>query len=229
MISENDKQAILGGTYGVSRGGVKVKFIGMTNNTDYPYQFIYYAEDTDLIKDSLVTTNNFLSVIDDMSTTDIVGLWGDKLEPFNLERALNGEPVKLRCGLKAYIKYVMPPEYKGSYPLIGYIMNPDIACDVESSSWIRDGKALLTVSEHENDIIGMWKEKEVIPVLTTVTVTLPRALRNPRDEMWYVDSVGPSQSTYGEEIPSDVFEGTPYFRSRDDANAWFQAMQDSRK
>ena len=40
MISENDKQAILGGTYGVSRGVVKVKFIGMTNNTDYPYQFI---------------------------------------------------------------------------------------------------------------------------------------------------------------------------------------------
>lgn len=40
MISENDKQAILGGAYGVSRGGVKVKFIGMTNNTDYPYQFI---------------------------------------------------------------------------------------------------------------------------------------------------------------------------------------------
>ena len=38
MISENDKQAILGGAYGVSRGGVKV--IGMTNNTDYPYQFI---------------------------------------------------------------------------------------------------------------------------------------------------------------------------------------------
>ena len=78
MISENDKQAILGGAYGVSRGGVKVKFIGMTNNTDYPYQFIYYAKDTDLIKDSLVTTNNFLSVIDDMSTTDKA--WFDAMQ-----------------------------------------------------------------------------------------------------------------------------------------------------
>ena len=62
-----------------------------------------------------------------MSTTDIVGLWEDKLEAFNLERALNGEPVKLRCGLKAYIKYVMPPEYKGSYPIRGYIIDPSSA------------------------------------------------------------------------------------------------------
>ena len=99
---------------------------------------------------------------DRTSQHDVVGLWSDdpKLvapEPFDVERALAGEPVKLKCGLKAYVKYIMPPEYKGQYPLAGYIINPDGACDVEPYSWTLDGTSSLHVSPHQYDVIGMWK------------------------------------------------------------------------
>lgn len=37
------------------------------------------------------------------------------MKPFNLEKALAGEPVKLRGGQKAYIKYVLGDEYNTKY------------------------------------------------------------------------------------------------------------------
>jgi len=36
MISEKDKQAILNGAYGVSRSGLKCKFVGLVDTSD-PY------------------------------------------------------------------------------------------------------------------------------------------------------------------------------------------------
>lgn len=225
MISEKDKQAILNGAYGISRCGKKCKFVGKAAHPDdYMHKFIY-LNDEGLIYTSMYLNNSFENYGGVKSDFDVTGLWEDKVELFNLEKALAGEPVKLRCGLKAYIKYVMPPEYRGKYPLMGYIMNPDIACEVESYSWIREGKALLTVSEHENDIIGMWKE----PASSTVTVTLPRALREPRDEMWYFTEYGVFKSSFGTEISKDNFEKSVYFGSEADAKAWFNTMLNSRK
>lgn len=179
MISEKDKQAILDGAYGISRGGFRCKFVGVSiSKSIFTHDFVYFNDDG-LIYHHSSLTKDFKNYEGADSVNDVIGIWEDKVEPFNLEKALAGEPVKLRCGLKAYIKYVMPPEYRGKYPLMGYIMNPDIACDVESYSWVREGKAFLTASDHENDIIGMWEEPE--PVSRNVTVTLPRALRKPRD------------------------------------------------
>lgn len=207
MISEHDKQAILDGAYGVSRGGVKVKFIGRTNNTDYPYQFIYYAKDTDLIKDSLVTTNNFLSVIDDMSTTDVIGLWEDKPEPFDLERALDGE----------LVKYSDKPCYVYQSKVTGLFW-----VEAQDGSFVDNDTSLEAVSEQ-----GMWKEPE--PVSKNITVTLPRALRAPRDEMWCFTEYGVFKSSFGTEISKDNFKRSVYFGTEEDAKAWFDAMQDSRK
>ena len=53
------------------------------------------------------------------------------MKEFNLDAALNGEPVKLRNGLKAIVYHRIPDEFSypgGSteiYPLIGIIFNKD--------------------------------------------------------------------------------------------------------
>ena len=158
---------------------------------------------------------------------DVVGLWEDKPEPFDLERALAGEPVKLRNGKKAYMKYIMPPEYKGSYPIRGYIIDPSSANEIESNSWTLDGMGCVPTGVYSLDIISMWKDPE--SVSNNVTVTLPRALKEPQDEMWVVYPYGCFISDYHKDIPADVFKKRPFFASIADAKAWFEAMRDSRK
>ena len=211
MINEKDKQDILNGEYGITRNGFKIKYLFTSeiNKKNCRHLFLVYREVNGKVSEHFVIwlTEDFkFLLVDREHDFDVVGLWKDKTEPFDLERALDGELVKYSdkpC-------YVYQSKVTGLYWV-----------EAQDGSFVDDCTSLEAVSEQ-----GMWKEPE--PVSNTVAVTLPRALKEPQDEMWYVDSVGPSQSTYGEEIPSDVFEGTPYFRSRDDANAWFQAMKDSR-
>lgn len=94
-------------------------------------------------------------------------------------------------------------------------------------NWSRVGEALVGSGEQPNDVISMWKEPE--PASNTMTFTLPRALKEPQDEMWYLTGVEIIKSAYCKNIPSDTFANRPYFGSEEDAKAWFDAMQDSRK
>ncbi|MDO9858950.1 hypothetical protein Q7453_11475, partial [Glaesserella parasuis] len=111
MISEQDKQAILNGAYGISRKGLKCKFVGFTNGThSYVHMFVYFNTEGFIVNIEYLN-ENFNNSTAFESLEDVIGLWQDKPEPFDLKRALNGEPVMLRNGLKAYVKYVMPPEY----------------------------------------------------------------------------------------------------------------------
>ena len=226
MISEQDKQKILNGAYGVSRNGLKCRFIGNTTNKFFIHMFVYFNND-DLIVDKATVTKDFVNDTYFESPTDIVGIWKDKQEPFDIDRALAGEPVKLRDGKKAYMKYIMPPEYKGSYPLRGYIIDPSSASEIESSLWTLDGISSVLIGPHHSDIISMWKELE--PDSNTVTVKLPRALAEPQDEMWFVNSDGYTRSSYGKNIPEGDFKRVPYFGAEAHAKAWFAAMQNSRK
>lgn len=141
---------------------------------------------------------------------------------------LNGEYGITRNGFK--IKYIFTSEVNIKNRRHLFLVYREVNGKVSEhfDIWLtEDFKFILADREHDLDIVGLGEDKPE-PVSNTVVVTLPRALKEPQDEMWYVTPAGPSRSTYGEEIPSDVFEGTPYFRSRDDANAWFQAMKDSR-
>lgn len=230
MITEQEKQAILDGAYGITAGGKKVKYIGKRELAEgefaFPYFFVILSENGNISR-STYLSEDLTYALGDGNIHEVVGLWEDKPEPFNLEKALSGEPVLLRNGLKAYVKYIMPEEYKGRYSLRGYILNPDSASDVECYSWVLDGKALLEVSEHENDIISMWGEPE--PVSNTVTVTLPRALKEPQDKMWIISTDGCVRSSYGKNISSEVFHKRPYFGSEADAKAWFDAMRNNRR
>lgn len=226
MISEEDKKEILNGAYGISRDGVKCKYVGLSDYENYPYVFIYFNDSNEIVR-TLQLSEEFHNIIDTVSVTDIVGLWKDLPEPFNLEKALQGEPVMLRNGLKAYIKYTAPSEYTGEYPLKGYIIDPDSSEGITSESWTLAGKEFTLGVEYDGDIIGMWKEPE--PVSNTVTVTLPKPLTEPKDEMWFIRLDGYTKSSYGKNIPLDRLKLRYYFGSEADAQAWLDAIQNSRR
>jgi len=226
MISEQDKQKILNGAYGVSRNGLKCRFIGNTTNKFFIHMFVYFNND-DLIVDKATVNKDFVNDTYFESPTDIVGLWKDKPEPFNLERALAGEPVKLRDGSKAYVKYVMPEEYKGDYPLNGYCFAKYLSGKPTVEQWTLEGREYALEGDYEADIIEMWKEPE--PVSDTITVTLPCSLKEPQDKMWIITADGYTRSSYGKNIQEGNFKRIPYFGTEAHAKAWFDAMQNSRK
>ena len=83
--------------------------------------------------------------------------------PFDLHRALNGEPVRLRDGNKAYIYAELPNHIRAlvpneSYTLIGSIINSSTGRCIDTfATWADEGRFLtLPNNETNNDIIGMW-------------------------------------------------------------------------
>ena len=76
------------------------------------------------------------------------------MKPFDLQEALNGAPVQLRNGQKAYVVGLskIGPEDGNSYIVGEY--------DRNLCNWSKDGKYWLN-SESEFDIIGMLEEPEL--------------------------------------------------------------------
>lgn len=84
------------------------------------------------------------------------------MKEFNLDAALNGEPVKLACGRKAYILYDLSRypkllKHTNRRPLNGLVMSGYMENDCYLASWLSDGKN----SFDENNIIGMWEEPKI--------------------------------------------------------------------
>lgn len=90
------------------------------------------------------------------------------MKEFDLNAALNGEPVMLRGGCKAIIYYKVPDEYKFAdnkpvfYPLKGLTFDVNGNLAVSAMYWHASGK-FDSKKDHSLDIIGMWEE----PKLTT--------------------------------------------------------------
>lgn len=81
------------------------------------------------------------------------------MKEFNLEKALNGEPVKLACGRKAYILYDLSkyPEllkHANRRPLNGLVMSDCKDNDCYPANRLLDGKNLFD----QDDVIEMWEE-----------------------------------------------------------------------
>lgn len=90
------------------------------------------------------------------------------MKPFDLEKALGGEPVVLRDGHKAIVYYCVPDEIKlddegtpVTFPLKGMKFDQDGYLVNSSVEWRKDGR--FRCSESDYDIVGMWEE----PKLTT--------------------------------------------------------------
>lgn len=89
------------------------------------------------------------------------------MKPFDLEKALAGEPVVLHNGSKAILYYRVPDHYthgdgvKITFPLVGIIFYEDGTVEDPNACWKDNGR--FTSSTSGKDIIGMWEE----PKLTT--------------------------------------------------------------
>lgn len=90
------------------------------------------------------------------------------MKPFDLEKALAGEPVVLRDGHKAIVYYCVPDEIKldkegtpVSFPLKGMKFDQDGYLINSTVEWRKNGR--FRCSESDFDIVGMWEE----PKLTT--------------------------------------------------------------
>ena len=83
---------------------------------------------------------------------------------FDLEKALEGAPVKLRNGSKAFIYCFIPNhvvttfEYDKNYVLVGAIIESTGKCLQQIETWTVEGKYIDDPNiESGSDIIGMWK------------------------------------------------------------------------
>ena len=89
------------------------------------------------------------------------------MKEFNLDAALNGEPVKLRNGNKALICYKLSRYFKfwdGSpinFNICGYILNSNDDITMLNTAWTEDGKWTIDEAESDRDIIGMWEEPKL--------------------------------------------------------------------
>lgn len=97
---------------------------------------------------------------------------GINMKQFDLEKALAGEPVVLRCGRKAFITCDLRRYFKSitsSKKLVGIISEE---CDPDSfyasSRWYDSGSYhdADTSEKTDFDIVGMWEE----PKLTTAEI-----------------------------------------------------------
>lgn len=85
------------------------------------------------------------------------------MKEFNLDAALNGEPVILRNGKKAVVKYNLLNEVEkleerdAKYPLIGYRFD---SIYINTTSWSLTGKSVHWKTMGY-DIIGMWEEPKL--------------------------------------------------------------------
>lgn len=149
------------------------------------------------------------------------------MKAFNLEAALNGEPVMLRNGKKAIIYYCTPAEFKfdenipDSFPLKGMVFDLNGYLDDPSVSWRCNGS--FRCSEDAWDIIGMWEEPKIS------IEDLPKPFKPKCDEPYFYINGGTIEYE-GEFWISSSFdikaaERGNCFRTAEDAQKWLDFMK----
>lgn len=166
MLSKYEIEQLKKGSFGVLRDGTKAKYLG-----EYINGRFVWAQYDEQDKISLIVADydDFQFYMGSASTSqrDVIGLWGDKPEPFDLERALAGEPIfndNVGSG-KAYLR-------KSSFDDETFIVEYKTAVGLYDISQLNIG-------------FKMWKEPE--PVNQRAD-DLPKPIREFGDltEVWYL-------------------------------------------
>ncbi|MFC1186450.1 pyruvate kinase [Pasteurella multocida] len=149
------------------------------------------------------------------------------MKAFDLEKALAGEPVVLRNGYKAFIAKSIPTEHvKKEGELIGYLVEDSKfhSC----ATWTKDGKYNPCFSSHIYDIIGMYEEPR-----PTVTLTLPAPIKTAHHNQEVFKRGNSTIIRFYFDANRDkhrkMLESGSLFYSEEDAQAWLDAMRDSRR
>lgn len=148
------------------------------------------------------------------------------MKKFDLKAALNGEPVMLACGRKAYILYDLSryPEllkHANRRPLNGLVMPDCKENDCYPSNWLSDGKN----SFDQDNIIGMYEE----PKKQINIEDLPKTFK-PQVTQHYYYIAGGDIAFEDEYWESNSFDRNAAkngncFRTREDAQKWLDFMK----
>lgn len=153
------------------------------------------------------------------------------MKKFDLKAALNGEPVMLACGKKAYIGYKTPDCYvcdngeKIEFPLHGYIIKADNIIEVPNMFWTINGRAYKDNIDNASDIVGMWEE----PKKQISIEDLPKPFYPEESNNYFYISGGKVDynlfhSKYSEYSMQMVRNGQ-CFRTKEDAQKWLDFMK----
>ena len=149
------------------------------------------------------------------------------MKEFDLKAALNGEPVILRNGEKAFIKYNLLDELENieardaACPLIGYRLYGNY---VSTTSWELSGKSVHWATM-QYDIVGMFEE----PKKQINIEDLPKPFK-PKDGEEYYYICGRFINRiykYSEVSPFDrvAAQNGQCFRTEKDAQKWIDFMK----
>lgn len=146
------------------------------------------------------------------------------MKEFNLDAALNGEPVMLRNGDKAYIlkdlRSISELKEKIRYPLVGININRCIVY-----AWSLDGKVPLSSNTAHNDIVGIFEE----PKKQINIEDLPKPFKPKDGEPFYYIYCGKiyCDHEYSESSPSykSFSQNGQCYRTEEDAQKWLDFMK----
>lgn len=141
------------------------------------------------------------------------------MKDFDLEKALQGEPVMLRNGDKAFIfKNILGTpilDFKLDYPLIGMIHNHPV-----TQTWSLDGRISSCNDCAPGDIVGMWEEPKIS------IEDLPKPF-SPEigDEFFYLSAGFVNYCSFYSDVNADLMRGGQCFRTEEDAQKWINFMK----
>lgn len=109
------------------------------------------------------------------------------MKPFNLEKALAGEPVKLRNGYKAFVLKKLDNPVYGNPILIGYYINKFQR--ENTIDWSVSGSYFEDCEEDMLDIVGMWEDLK--PTIKIGGIDVPEPEREPckNGEVYYIPAL----------------------------------------
>lgn len=146
------------------------------------------------------------------------------MKEFDLDAALNGEPVKLRNGWKAIVYYRVPDEFVNSegsnvaYPLKGITFQADGAVLNSINSWKDDG--CFSAGKRDFDIVGMWEEPKI------GIEDLPNPFRPEIGDEFFYLSVGTVQyCSFYSDLNADLMRNGQCFKTKEDAQKWLDFMK----
>lgn len=152
------------------------------------------------------------------------------MKPFDLEKALAGEPVKLRNEIKAYIKFDLHKEaiisYNPLYQLNGYTVDKDNNF-LSIENWLENGNFNADGRISNYDIVGMWEEPR-----QRVQLDLPCPLKTAEigQTVYYQIGGEVCSSKFGRDSFVDrVLELGCAFATKEDCQEWINASQRSRR
>ena len=152
------------------------------------------------------------------------------MKPFDLKKALAGEPVVLRDGHKAIVYYCVPDEIKlddegtpVSFPLKGMKFDQDGYLINSSVEWHKDGR--FRCLESDSDIVGMWEE----PKKQINIEDLPKPFKPKDGEPFYYINGGcieyKREYRYSNLFDRYAAKNGSCFRTREGAEIWLKLMK----